>query len=83
MLNRWWLPEGEHLRIISSPLSSTDLEGVEPHMSSHILLIASSPIHHFTQPLYPVFYLYTLPMSYTNLIYHIVSALAAVRRPSA
>ena len=42
MLNRWWLPEGEHLRILVF-LSSTDPEGVEPHMSSHILLIASSP----------------------------------------
>ena len=30
MLNRWWLPEGEHLRINSSSFSSTDLEGVEP-----------------------------------------------------
>ena len=29
MLNRWWLPEGGHLRIIPSPFSSIDLEGVE------------------------------------------------------
>ena len=42
MLNRWWLPEGEHLRILVF-LSFTDPGGVEPHMSSHILLIASSP----------------------------------------
>ena len=47
MLNRRWLPEGEHLRITSSSFSHIDLEGVECSLS-------------------------TLPMSYTNLIYHIV-----------
>ena len=31
MLNRWWLPEGEHLRILVSP-SSIDLKGVEPRL---------------------------------------------------
>ena len=30
MLNRWWLPEGEHLRFLVS--SSIDLKGVEPHL---------------------------------------------------
>ena len=32
MLNRRWLPEGEHLRIISSSFSHVDLEGVEPRL---------------------------------------------------
>ena len=32
MGNRWWLPEGEHLRIISSSFSHVDLEGVEPRL---------------------------------------------------
>ena len=32
MGNRWWLPEGEHLRIISSSFSHVDLEGGEPRL---------------------------------------------------
>ena len=35
MLNRWWLPEGEHLRIIPSPFSSIDLEEVDLTPSPH------------------------------------------------
>ena len=51
MLNRRWLPEGEHLRITSSSFSHIDLEGVEPHMSGHILQTGSFPIHPFILPL--------------------------------
>ncbi len=51
MGNRRWLPEGEHLRIISSSFSHVDLEGVEPHMSGHILLTDSFPIHQLLLPL--------------------------------
>jgi hypothetical protein len=32
MGNRWWLPEGEHLRIYLILLLSIDLEGVEPRL---------------------------------------------------
>jgi hypothetical protein len=46
MLNRGWLPERGTPADLSS-LSHIDLEGVEPHMSGHILLTDLFPIHPF------------------------------------
>ena len=70
MLNRRWLPEGEHLRITSSSFSHIDLEGVEPrlipdssiyHSSASKTLISDFTYHkfcrlHFTEPLYIIVY---------------------------
>ena len=69
MLNRWWLPKGTPADYLVS-LSFIDLEGVEPRLLCHILLITSSPIHHFILSLYSVLSIHITHELYQSDIPH-------------
>ena len=47
MLNRGWLPEGEHLRIISSSFSHIDPKGVEPRLFCPKSTVHPFPFHSY------------------------------------